>query len=123
MCYSSDMAKKFITKDSGKRLNFQSGMVRDVDNDKPQYDLVYFPMIKRWAELMGRGAIKYGKHNWKLAKGQEELERFKASALRHLIQWFEGDETEDHASAVFFNISGAEYVKEKLNERTPRTSK
>ena len=109
------MKKEFITKDSGKRLSFKSGMVRDIEDDKPQYDLVYLPMLKRWAELMGRGAKKYGRNNWKLASGQEELDRFKGSALRHMIQWIEGDESEDHASAVFFNISGAEYVHSKLN--------
>ena len=109
------MKRDFITKDSGKRLNFKSGMVRDVEDDKPQYDLVYLPMLKRWAELMGRGAKKYGRNNWQLADGQDELDRFKGSALRHMIQYLEGDESEDHASAIFFNISGAEYVKSKLN--------
>lgn len=108
----------YKTKDSGKRLKFNSGMVRDIEDDKPQYDLVYLPMLKRWAELMGRGAKKYGRHNWKLASGEAELERFKGSAFRHLVQWIEGDETEDHASAVFFNISGAEMVKEKLKNGT-----
>lgn len=117
MCYSMFMGI-YKTKDSGKRLEFKSGMVRDVEDDKPQYDLVYLPMLKRWAELMGRGAKKYGRHNWKLASGEAELERFKGSAFRHLVQWIEGDETEDHASAVFFNISGAEMVKEKLKNGT-----
>lgn len=104
-----------ITKDSGKRIKFKSGMVRDIQDDKPQYDLIYMPMLKRWAELMARGAKKYGRDNWKKAKGEEELNRFKASALRHMIQWFEGENDEDHASAVFFNISGAEMIKQKMN--------
>lgn len=108
--------KKVITKDSGKRLEFKSGMVRDVEEDKPMYDLVYMPMLKRWAELMTRGAKKYGRDNWKKANGEEELTRFKASALRHMIQYFEGEDDEDHASAVFFNISGAEYVKAKMKK-------
>lgn len=105
---------EFITKDSGKRQEFSSGMVRDVQDDKPQYDLVDWDMIKRWAELMARGAKKYGKHNWKLAAGEAELERFKASALRHCIQWFAGDTDEDHGAAVYFNIAGAEMVKRKM---------
>lgn len=104
----------FTTKDSGERQTFDSGMVRDIQTDKPRYDLVDWPMIKRWADLMARGAVKYGEHNWKKAEGEKELERFKASALRHLIQWFNNDNDEDHAVAVFFNISGAEMVKEKL---------
>jgi hypothetical protein len=103
------------TKDSGERVNFESGMVRDVNNDKPMYSLIWRPMLKRWAELMTRGAKKYGKNNWMLASGEEELERFKDSALRHMYQWLDGDLSEDHAAAILFNVSGAEYVKSKMN--------
>lgn len=112
-----EIRKSYITKDSGKRIAFKSGMVRDIADDKPMYVLCYQPMLKRWAELMTRGAKKYGKNNWKLANGQEELERFQDSALRHMYQWLSGDTSEDHAAAVFFNISGAEYVMSKLNEK------
>jgi len=104
------------TKDSGQRQEFPTGMRRDVQIDKPRYDLVDWPMIKRWAELMQRGALKYGEHNWKKAGTSEELERFKASALRHMVQWFNEEIDEDHASACYFNIAGAEMVKEKMNE-------
>lgn len=110
----------FQTKDSGKREEFTSGMVRDTQDDKPRYDLVDRAMLKRWAELMGRGAKKYGDNNWRKASGEPELQRFEASAFRHLMQWLDGDTTEDHASAVFFNIAGAEMVKEKVrNAPTP----
>ncbi|MEO5646601.1 MAG: dATP/dGTP diphosphohydrolase domain-containing protein, partial [Candidatus Paceibacterota bacterium] len=67
-------------------------------------------------ELMTRGAVKYGRNNWQLANGEEELERFKDSALRHMYQWLEGDESEDHAAAVFFNIAGAEYVLQRMTK-------
>lgn len=107
--------KKYVTKDSGKRTEFSSGMVRDIQEDKPRYDLVYLPMLKRWAELMGRGAKKYGERNWEKADGEEELARFKASAMRHMIQWLENEEDEDHAAAVLFNLAGAEMVKNKIN--------
>lgn len=109
---------KFQTKDSGKRKNFVSGMVRDTDEDKPRYDLIMpengQSMIMRWAELMARGASKYGERNWEKANSEEELKRFKGSACRHFFQWMRGEEDEDHASAVFFNIQAYEYVKEKL---------
>jgi hypothetical protein len=73
------------------------------------------PMLVRWAELMGRGAAKYGERNWEKACSEAELARFKASAFRHFVQWFYGlNPEEDHAAAVFFNISGAEYVKERI---------
>ena len=106
----------FVTKDSGDRQEFSTGMVRDTQNDKSRYDLVDWPMIKRWADLMQRGAIKYGEHNWKKANTATELSRFQASALRHMVQWFNGDTDEDHAAACYFNIAGAEMVKEKLKK-------
>lgn len=103
----------FTTKDSGERVSFSTGMSRDISDNKARYDLVYLPMLKRWAELMGRGQAKYGPRNWMKAETQPELDRFKESAFRHFMQWFNGDIDEDHASAVMFNISGAEYVREK----------
>lgn len=108
----------FITKDSGERQQFSTGMKRDVQTDKPRYDLIGsgWMLIKRWAELMGRGAIKYGELNFEKAATEEELRRFKASALRHMIQWFHGEVDEDHAAAVCFNLAGAEMVKVKLKE-------
>lgn len=107
---------EFITKDSGVRESFDSGMVRDTQSNKPRYDLCWKPLYKRWAELMGRGAVKYGENNWMKAAGEPEFKRFQASAERHLMQWLEGDQTEDHASAVLFNIAGAEYVRKVMAE-------
>lgn len=101
----------YTTKDSGERVDFASGMRRDTDKGKPRYDLCYLPMLTRWAELMARGAEKYGARNWQNANSQEELDRFQASAFRHFVQWMNGEVDEDHAAAVFFNISAAEYVK------------
>lgn len=107
---------QFVTKDSGLRQVFESGMVRDVQTDKPRYDLIGWgwKLIKRWAELVGRGAVKYGELNFEKACTEEEMLRFRASALRHTIQWYMGETDEDHAAAVCFNIAGYEAVKEKL---------
>lgn len=105
----------YITKDSGKRVNYPSGMRRDTQEGKPRYDLCYQPLLKRWAELMERGAVKYGVNNWQKAKTKKELARFKASAYRHFFQWFNDESPEeDHAAALFFNISAVEYLKSRL---------
>lgn len=105
----------FVIKDSGERKAFSGGMVRDITEGKTDYSLVLDgPMFDRWAVHMTKGASKYAKRNWMLATGQEELERFRESALRHFIQWYRGAIDEDHASAVFFNVNGHEYVKGKL---------
>lgn len=114
----------FITKDSGKRQEYKSGMRRDTQENKPRYDLLVPEntpnnMLYRWAMLMERGMDKYGYRNWEKANSQEELIRFKASAFRHFMQWMNGEFDEDHPAAVLFNIQAAEYVKQKLIKSAP----
>ncbi len=109
----------FITKDSGERQVFDTGMQRDSGQKDLRPDLLSKDMLLRWSELMGRGAQKYGERNWEKACTQEELDRFRASAFRHFVQWFyQLNPEEDHAAAVFFNVAGAEYVKARID--TPR---
>jgi len=104
----------FETKDSGKREEFESGMVRDTNEGKILWHLVASgPMLQRWAEQLTRGAVKYEQNNWLKAEGKAELQRFKESAFRHFMQWYLGETDEDHGAAVFFNINGAEYVRNK----------
>lgn len=111
----------FVTKDSGSRKEFSSGMKRDTNEGKARFDLLLplgvpykEQMITRLAELLARGAVKYETRNWERAKGQEEIDRFKESAFRHFMQWISGETDEDHASAVMFNIIGAETTKYKM---------
>ena len=112
----------FVTKDSGQRQEFDSGMRRDTQEGKPRFDLTppadlsfEAQMLTRWAALMARGAEKYGDRNWEKASGSEELARFRASAFRHFMQWYyDAEDGEDHAAAVFFNVQGAEFVEWKL---------
>lgn len=112
----------FETKDSGERQEYESGMRRDIQRDKPRFDLLLTEglpyeaqFLTRFAGLLSRGAEKYGERNWQLASSREELERFKASALRHMMQWACGERDEDHAVAVAFNLMAYEYVAWKLD--------
>lgn len=106
---------EFTVKDSGQRQEYASGMVRDLQDGKIDYLLALDgPMFERYAEHLTKGAEKYGKRNWQLAKSDEEYQRFRSSALRHMVQWLAGDTDEDHAAAVMFNINAAEYVKERI---------
>jgi hypothetical protein len=106
---------EFETKDSGKRVQFDSGMQRDVTDGKTLWHLVASgPMLKRWAGLLTRGAIKYDADNWMKASGEAEAKRFKESAFRHFMQWYYGGYDEDHAAAVIFNVNGFEYVNERV---------
>lgn len=110
------------TLDSGVRYEYDSGMVRDTQEGKPRFDLLIphdLPfdqqLLTRWASLMARGASKYGDRNWEKGNGEEELERAKASAFRHFLQWFCGETDEDHAAAVCFNVQAAIYFEHRLN--------
>lgn len=112
---------EFTTKDSGVRQDYDSGMRRDIQEGKPRFDLMFpenMPYeeqpLTRLAALLSRGVEKYGERNWELANSTEELERFKASASRHLIQWICDEQDEDHGAAVMFNIMAAMYVEWKM---------
>lgn len=116
----------FITKDSGQRAEFDSGMVRDTNEGKSRHDLLY-PLgvpyseqfMTRVADLLARGSVKYEERNWEKASGQEEMDRFKESAHRHFIQWLTGEADEDHAAAVVFGLLGYETTKWKLENEDP----
>lgn len=108
----------FVVKDSGKRKQWETGMQRDTNEGKARYDLVLDgPMFKRWAEQLRKGAEKYSERNWMQARTEDEYQRFRESAVRHFFQWLNGDTDEDHAAATFFNINGAEYVRERQENK------
>lgn len=153
----------FVTKDSGERQEFKSGMVRDTQNGKLRHDLSFdgplfwslfgdtkfktlvkaaeswytcggldaaarvvhaladlegglFVVVDRHAALMMRGAVKYSEKNWMKANGEEELKRFVISFCHHLKQYLNGETDEDHMAALYFNMNGAEFVREKLTK-------
>lgn len=139
----------FTTKDSGKRIDFQTGSRRDTEDGKPRYDLIgtwmlrslatflgekapqYDAMLRavcamargepydeaavaelnRLAELLERGAKKYGEHNWAL--GQPTSRSF-SSWLRHAMQFAEGDTSEDHLAATIFNAMSIIHVEAEV---------
>ncbi len=115
--------KDFEVKDSGDRMVFDSGMMRDTTTSKIDYWRAFVgPMFERLAVHATKGAVKYpdvnpGVPNWTLAAGEAESERFRQSAARHFYQWTRGDTDEDHAAAVIFNINGYEYVEEKQEQQ------
>lgn len=103
-------------KDSGQRVQM-AGMVRDTTEGKIKFHLVYDgPMYKRWAKHLTDGAKKYPERNWMGAHTKAEADRFFESAVRHFFQWCMGENDEDHAAAVFFNINGYEYTRQRIKE-------
>jgi hypothetical protein len=106
----------FTVKDSGKREEYPSGMVRDTQSGKPDYDLIDDDFLERLAVHLTKGAEKYGENNWRKARSIGEMRRFKKSATRHFHQWRRGDTDEDHVSATAFNQAAYEYVKRRLSD-------
>lgn len=101
--------------DSGKRQEFSTGMVRDIEDEKKgDYSLISPLAIRRWAILMQKGANKYGKFNW--IKGGP-FSRFISSAKRHLDQYLageRGENYEDHLAAVLYNVGALIHFEEMI---------
>lgn len=117
-------AEGIVTPLPDNRIQFSTGMVRDGAKNKPRFDLITplgLPfddqILTRWAKHMGKGAEHYSARNWEKASTQEESDRFKESAFRHFMQWYYDLEDEDHASSLFFNITGYEMVKVKMRNK------
>jgi|LakMenEpi03Aug12_release.lakeMendotaPanAssembly.Ray.scaffolds.fasta_scaffold156453_4 hypothetical protein len=89
--------------DSGERRTFASGAQRDRGKDKTRPDLVSPFFLQRLGWHMMLGARKYSANNW--AKGMPNSE-FWASLNRHVAQAAVGDTSEDHLSAIAFNVMG-----------------
>src|SRR5262245_9023412 len=89
--------RAWVTKDSGQREEFATGSRRDTRKGKGRFDLISVHAERREAELLERGAEKYGERNWE--KGQP-FSRCLDSVKRHLNQYLGGDRSEDHLAAI-----------------------
>lgn len=105
--------KKFVTKDSGLKQEFDTGARRDDQGDKTRYDLIPTICLKRLADLYARGAVKYGEFNYQ--KGMP-FKRVYASLFRHLMAWREGEDTEDHLSAIAWNAFALMFYEEMIEQ-------
>jgi len=88
--------------DSGKREQFPTGAVRDIQSGKGRYDLISPYAVHRLAVHYERGAAKYADRNWE--KGIPASRCFSA-ALRHLFKWLAGEDKEDNLAAAIWNIA------------------
>ena len=95
-------------RDSGKRELFDGGAVRDVQEDKPRYELIPPGPLERLAHHYTAGAKKYDDYNWQ--KGIP-TSRILASLLRHIEAYRSGDTVEDNLSAAAWNIFALMYFE------------
>ena len=98
-------------KDSGQRETFESGAVRDTDDDKPRPDLISPFMLERLGHWMKQGADKYGEHNW--TRGLP-VSRCIASLYRHLLKYQMGEHDEDHLMGVIANAAFVAHYEEMV---------
>lgn len=87
--------------DSGERIDYGTGAVRDVGTGKGRYDLIPPYPLKRLAQHYEAGAEKYSERNWEHGI---PTSRCFSSAIRHLYRWLAGERSEDHLSAAVWNI-------------------
>tara|TARA_R110001599_G_scaffold47922_4_gene138495 strand:+ start:2680 stop:3063 length:384 start_codon:yes stop_codon:yes gene_type:complete len=80
---------------------FPTGAQRDNCTGKLRMSLIPQAALKRVMERYLSGAEKYGENNW--MKGMP-LSVYYDSAHRHLESWRAGEDDEDHASAVVWNM-------------------
>lgn len=120
------MVRARSIRDLESRSVLESGLVRSDDSGKVDYTLALDgPMFERYAIHMTEGAQKGGARNWLLAHTEEDHDRFRRGFLRHVIQYLNGEEDEDHAAAIIFSMNGMEYIKERIEGGaldTPRTT-
>ncbi len=86
--------------DTGARSEFSTGAVRDASEGKGLPSLIPLDALRAVARRFEDGATKYGRNNWQQGI---PLSRYVDSLYRHLWQFMEGDETEDHAGAIIWN--------------------
>ena len=80
---------------------FDSGAQRDTSEGKLRMSLIPQQELKRVMKRYLDGAEKYGENNW--MKGMPRSV-FYDCMHRHLDAWWRGDDDEDHAAAVVWNM-------------------
>lgn len=64
---------------------------------KTQLQLVPPPAIEEMGKVMQLGAKKYGAYNWR--KNSVAASVYQGAALRHLMQWYEGEDIDSESGA------------------------
>lgn len=114
-------AKRFEVKGGGDQIVLAGGMVRSSSDTKVDYSLaldgVMFERLATHLTKATRPPANYPKRNWLQAgHGSPKdkvatLDRYKESFVRHFVQWYRGNQDEDHAAAMMFNLNGYETLK------------
>jgi hypothetical protein len=97
-------------KDTGKRISFEGGAVREPDTGRPRVSLIPPSSIARLGQHFTNGAEKYADHNWKRGI---PYSRMLDSMHRHILAFEEGDTSEDHLAAIAWGAVCLMYFEDK----------
>lgn len=103
--------KKSKLPDSGRRMAFGTGAIREPAQDKGRFDLLSPESIAALARHFEAGAKKYPPRNWEQGT---PLSRFTDSALRHMFQFMEGKTDEDHLIAAAWNVMALWTTRDRI---------
>jgi hypothetical protein len=98
---------------------FETGAQRDTSDGKLRMSLIPQQELKRVMKRYLDGAEKYGENNW--MEGMP-LSVYYDCAHRHLDAWWRGDNDEDHAAAVVWNMLCAMWTETKITSCKPNTT-
>jgi hypothetical protein len=103
-------------KTTGKPRQFETGAQRDNGDGKLRMSLVPHKALESVMLRYLQGAEAYGENNWKGMKHSVLYD----SAMRHLMQDFKGDASEDHLGAVLWNVMGMIWNRDNKPELDDR---
>lgn len=83
-------------------IQHKDGFLREDKQDKIDYTLIPLDVLHALAKHYTDGATKHGRDNW---KKNTDMSSFERSAYRHFISLLNGDQDEDHYSALVWNIN------------------
>lgn len=101
-----------------KNRQFKTGAQRDTGDGKLRMSLVPQQELKRVMKRYLDGAEKYGENNW---MNGMPLSVYYDCAHRHLEAWWRGENDEDHAAAVVWNMLCAMWTEKKIANCVPNT--
>lgn len=107
--YTDEEIEAAVKKAGERQHTSDNGVVRSDPTGKTDYTLISYEMLTRYAEHMTKAVAVKGHNNWRNA-GPEDAERFQQGAWRHFVAWLNGEQDEDHAAALYFNIAGYEHA-------------
>lgn len=96
----NNFGMEYAMQDSGSRVEFNKGAVRESDEGKPRFSLIPPGALKRVAMVFTKGAKKYAPHNWLGLPTSRSLD----SAIRHIEQYRAGEKDEDHLAHAITNL-------------------